>query len=245
MRAGSLDVLVDAGEWDRALELAAGVGGQAEAAADTADLIQVRWVTARVLALRGELSTAAPLADWLVEAAREMGSAEEIVACLSPAAMTCAGLGMADRARELLGEIARTPHVTETPAFPPRLPEMVRTSVRLGDVELATRLAEGVRPIYPYHRHAARTAEALLSEARGDAEGAAALFEDAASRWAEFGVVPERGFAMVGLGRCLAASGRSEDGAAALRKARDIFAKLGARPALAEIDGLLADAPIT
>jgi class 3 adenylate cyclase/tetratricopeptide (TPR) repeat protein len=242
MRAGSLDPLFDRGAWDRAVDLASDLGGLAEGSGDAADLIQVRWVIARILGLRGEFSRAAWLADWLVDAGHEMDFAEEIPACFSAAAMTYVGLGRRDRARELLAEIAGTPHVTETPSYAPRLPEMVRTAVGLGDVELAARLAEGVVPVYPYPRHAALEASAILAEARGDQEDAVALYADAASRWDEFGIVAERGFSLLGRGRCLVMLERPEAAADCLREAGEIFAKLGARPALEETEGLQARA---
>jgi hypothetical protein len=52
----------------------------------------------------------------------------------------------------------------------------------------------------------------------------------------------KRAHALLGRGRCLLAIGRSPEAIASLREAREIFASLDARPALAEVDGLLGGA---
>ena len=70
------------------------------------------------------------------------------------------------------------------------------------------------------------TARAMLAEARGDAEEAADGYREAAALWGEYGSILERGYALLGLGRC--------GDAAATREADAIFALLGARPVLAE-----------
>ena len=64
------------------------------------------------------------------------------------------------------------------------------------------------------------------------------LYAEAAERWREFGNVPERAYALLGQGRCLAALGKP-DAEAPLAEARDLFASMGYRPALAETDALL------
>jgi hypothetical protein len=49
----------------------------------------------------------------------------------------------------------------------------------------------------------------------------------------------EEGHALLGQGRCLAALGRAPEAAAPLAAAREIFARLGAKPALAETDAVM------
>jgi hypothetical protein len=91
--------------------------------------------------------------------------------------------------------------------------------------------------------HALVAARAVLAEADGDPEAAVPLFEQAAERWAEYGSVLGRGLALLGSARCLLALGRRTDAEPVLREAREIFAGLGAAPALAEVDALLGDQP--
>ena len=49
----------------------------------------------------------------------------------------------------------------------------------------------------------------------------------------------EEGHALLGQGRCLVALGTAPEAAAPLAAAREIFARLGAKPALAKTDELL------
>jgi hypothetical protein len=67
------------------------------------------------------------------------------------------------------------------------------------------------------------------------------VYADAAARWHDFGVPFEEGQALLGQGRCLMALGRTPEAAAPLAAARDIFERLGAKPALIEVDRLLDD----
>jgi tetratricopeptide (TPR) repeat protein len=238
LSAASLDQLVDTGAWDSALDIAESLDRRAEASGDVADLLQARWSRARVLGLRGDGAGAAPLADWLVDAARESGGVEDIIAGLTAAAIAYRAVGRVEHAVELLTEIAETPHVQRSPMYPPFLCEMTRTALAAGDLDLAARLGNTLEPIFPYHEHALCGARAILAEARGDRAEGAKLYAEAAERWERFGVVPERAFALLGQGRCMVALAVQE-APAVLREAREIFGALKAKPALAEIDALL------
>ncbi len=81
--------------------------------------------------------------------------------------------------------------------------------------------------------------DALLAEARGEQAQATAGFVAAAARWHDFGVPYEEGQALLGQARCLVALGRAPEAEAPLAAAREIFARLGAKPALAETDELI------
>ena len=63
---------------------------------------------------------------------------------------------------------------------------------------------------------------------------------EAAARWREFGNVPERAYALLGQGRCLAAL-RNLEAEAPLREARELFATMGYKPALAETEALIGE----
>jgi len=97
----------------------------------------------------------------------------------------------------------------------------------------------GVEPTTPLQAHALSAARPQLAEAAGEHAQAAILYADAASRWQEFGNVPERAYALLGQGRCLAALGQPP--AEPLRKARELFASMGYKPALAETEALLGE----
>jgi hypothetical protein len=116
--------------------------------------------------------------------------------------------------------------------------ELVRTAVALRQPELATRLVDGVEPRTALFEHALSACRAQLAEAAGNEAEAAALYTEAAERWREFGNVPERAYALLGQGRCLAALGKPE-AEAPLREAHELFASMGYKPARAETDALL------
>jgi tetratricopeptide (TPR) repeat protein len=237
--AASLDPMVEVGEWDRALGLAGTIAAQAEESGDVADLIQARWVQARILAGRGDAESAAPLADWLLATARESGSPEDIVPTFAAVSRTYLGVGRPGEALDLLVEIDRMPHVRDGPTYPAYVCELMRSAVAVGDPALAARLADGFRPVFALHEHALRAAGAILLEAGGDHAAAFGRYEEAAERWDRFRMVPERAHALLGMARCSLAAGRAEPGSRAAREAREIFARLGATPSAAE-----GDAPI-
>jgi len=119
----------------------------------------------------------------------------------------------------------------------------VRAAMAVGSLDLAREIAENDSRLSPLREHGQVTCRALLAEVGGAYEAAVAGFADAASRWHGFGVPYEEGHALLGQGRCLAALGRAPEAAAPLAAAREIFARLGAKPALAETDAALAGLP--
>src|SRR5207244_1850602 len=185
-------------------ELGGAIAAEAEVSGDMADLLQVRWTQARVLASRGgaDASEAAGLAEgFLVDAARESGGIEDIIGGLTASAMAFAAAGQPGRARDLLIEIDATANVRESPVYPAFLGDLVRTALAVDDRASAERFVEGVAPVFAYHGHALCAASAMLAEARGGHEAAAARHAEAAARWEAFGVVPERAHALLGLDR--------------------------------------------
>jgi len=124
------------------------------------------------------------------------------------------------------------------------LPRLVRTAVVLRQPALATQLVDGVEPRTPLFEHALSACRAQLAEAAGERAEAAQLYAEAAERWCTFGNVPERAYALLGQGRCLAALGKP-DADEPLGEARELFASMGFGPALAETDALLGPAEAT
>ena len=118
----------------------------------------------------------------------------------------------------------------------------MRTALGLGQRGIAQSLTEDYQPRTPYADHALITASAALAEARDDHQAAADGYADAAERWGRFGVVPEHAFALLGHSRCLVTLGQRHEAAPILQHARSLFDQLGAIPALAETDDLLAQA---
>jgi hypothetical protein len=79
----------------------------------------------------------------------------------------------------------------------------------------------------------------MLAEARGEDGAARGDYAEAAARWHDFGVPCEEAQALLGQGRCLVAFGRDDEAREPLSSAREIFERLGAKPALEETDKLL------
>ncbi len=239
--SSTLDMLFDTGEHEQALTVASELAVHYEASGNVLDLTAVRCVQTLILTLRGQAPQTAGTLTWLVDTTREAGQSDYVVSNLSAVAHAHAALGQDEQAAHLLAEIEV--HGTRAPGYYAAcLPAMVRTALALGNQELSQRLVAGLQPRSHYAEHALTAVRAALSEARRDLEAAAEAYADAAARWQSFGVVPEQAFALLGQGRCLIELGRTSEAIPVLQQAREIFQKLKADPALAEIDELLQQA---
>jgi hypothetical protein len=239
MLGGMLDPLVDDGELDEALAVGAAIAPRLEGGELVRDLAWVRAVQTRILVLQGQATDVATQVEWIETAARRERSPEYVVTSLGSCVLARAWLGQDDKATALIGEIGAIPGVRETPNYTALLPAMVRAALVRDDPTLAESLVHGTEPRYPYAEHALVTANAALTEARGDLQAAADTYADAADRWERFGVVPEHAFALVGQGRCLIGLVRPTEAVTVLQHASEIFERLRAAPALAETDALL------
>jgi tetratricopeptide (TPR) repeat protein len=229
-------LLAELGRPEEALERVGGLAAVAEPSGDRYALIEPRSVELASRLARGEQGARAG-ADWLIEAARAVGTAEMVVFALGAAAAALAAEAP-ERASALLAELEELQGGRETPYYASQLAAMVRTALAAGDTELAERLVEGLEPRYPLDEHAFCAARAQLAEHTGDHAAAVETYAEAAERWREFGNVPERAYALLGQGRCLAALGKRE-AEKPLRDARELFTAMGYRPALAETEALL------
>jgi class 3 adenylate cyclase/tetratricopeptide (TPR) repeat protein len=238
----SLDALVDTGEHEEALTLAAEMAPRLEASGDVFDLVGVRAAQVRIFALRGQGAQEADVLAWLEPAARGTEDPQIVVFGLGAPALVRAGLDQGEAVAALLAEVESHPGARDNLNYPALLPAMVRTAVGIGEPALAARLVGGLEPRYPYAEHSLVAANAALTEARGNLQVAADAYADAADRWARFGVVPEQAFALLGLGRCLLGLSRPTEASPVLQHAREIFERLKATPALAETDALLQQA---
>jgi class 3 adenylate cyclase len=229
-------LLAELGRPEEALKRAAGLAAVLEARGDTQSLGEVRAVElAERLAREDE--TAPDDVEWLIETARTVGSIDILALGLSVAAAALVTRAPAE-ASSLLAELVQVPGACGSPYYARGLAAMLRTAHAAGDAVLAKRLADGLEPRYPLDEHALCAARAQLAEQADDNVNAAGLYGEAATRWQEFGNVPEQAHALLGQGRCLLAAGRpaAEE---PLREARDLFAAMGYMPALAESEAML------
>ncbi|HCO02253.1 MAG TPA: hypothetical protein DIT48_02580 [Actinobacteria bacterium] len=240
--AATVTTLIDLGSLEEAMAPVGDLVRRMEAAEDVWDLLYMRSAQVRVLTRRGDLAEAAPLAGWAVEKALELAEPQILAWAFPPAAALRLAVGETAGALALLAELERTPNARTEPNYPSNLADTVRTALAAGDPDLATRLAEGVEPVYPLHEHALATARGLIREHHGSHAEAAELFADAAERWERFEMPWERAQALLGQSRSLIALRRAHEATGPLRDAREIFVSFGAKPALAETDALLEQA---
>ena len=180
----------------------------------------------------------APAADELLATARESGQPQLYAMAFTAAARLLLAQGHRQQANALLVELAQVPDIHADPYYAAALPDARAHRARPPP-------ARARRPARGRCRaaHAARRARAPRLPAPSSPRPPAttrrrSLYAEAAERWREFGNVPERAYALLGQGRCLTALGQPE-AREPLGEARELFASMGYRPALAETDALL------
>ena len=222
--AESLRALLHLGEWDelqvRADEV---LRWAAEHGGGQVEIFPHLYLT-EVLVHRGDIAGAAQHVDALMPRARESGDPQVVVPGVAAAALVESARGDQGRA---LGHVLELEALTKESAgwrtycltWPARI------AAAAGELHLIEAFLDGSDDPSNWNACARPAARALLAEAGGVIDGASTLYRDAAERWSEFGSVTERGYALLGLGRC--------GDAAAMREGSEIFARLGASPVLA------------
>jgi hypothetical protein len=200
-----------------------------------------RAAQARIAALRGQTASTDAL-TWLEATTRGAAAPEYAVLGLSAAALARTASGQHTTAKALLEEIEATPEARNNIFYAAHLAALVRTAIAIDATPIAEQLTAGYQPRYALGEHALNTAEAALAEARRDLPAAADGYAASAGRWERFGVVPEHAYALQGHGRCLIDLGQPYEAAPILQRARTLFDRLRATPALTETDALLQHA---
>jgi class 3 adenylate cyclase/tetratricopeptide (TPR) repeat protein len=227
--------LADLGHTEQALAEAGPLADRIEAGGDMS-YVEPRALLLRLLAERGAPEEA-PTPDALVAAVRGIGLPAFITIAFAAVAQLLLAQGNREQARALLHELDELAAPFDEGSL---LPSLVRVALALDEGPLAERLAAAVRPVTPAREHDLAAVRAQLAEAAGNHVEAASMYTDAADRWRTFGNVPERAYALLGQGRCLVALG-DWAAEAPLAEARDLFASMGYKPALAETEKLLAE----
>ena len=237
LRGTSLGLLAELGRTEEALEALEAVSARIQATGDK-DYTETRVLQLRLLAERGTpLETA--VIDRLLADVRELGEPGRTATVLAAAAQSLVAAGQVDRAKALEAELARLVADDGAVIYGDHLPWAIRVVLSLGDPETADRLAAAIEPLSRAARLALASSRAQVTEASGDVAAAAAGYADVADGWEAFGNVPERAYARLGQGRCLAALGDATADAP-LRQARELFASMGYAPAVAVAEALLA-----
>jgi class 3 adenylate cyclase/tetratricopeptide (TPR) repeat protein len=229
--------LVEIGELDEASALIAELRPGFEAGRAVRDLCWLQSVEWRVLALRGEADLLERnLASKSEDVPRDADT-ESLIPWLTGLALANAALGRTEATVELLGQLEGLHFAARSDSS--ELLELQRAALAVSRPEYVARLADVYANATPYGEHVTIHARAAVAEVRGDLGAAAKGYEDAAARWKDFGAAIERAFALLGMGRCLTATGDRSAATTALTEARSTFARLQAAPALAETEALL------
>ena len=228
-------VLYWSGDWDGALQEHRGLAAALQVADDSWNLCGARAAEAMLLAAKGRPEAAAPFLVWLEERGRASEAGALAARALVSVAVAGLELGEAETALSLVTAVAER-SATYWDEYGPAL---VRTALAAGGAGLAARLADATTAQTPWKERVLITCRAFVAEARGESETALAGFADASARWHDFGVPYEEAQALLGEGRCLIALGKAAAAAVPLAAAREILARLGAKPALEETDALI------
>jgi tetratricopeptide (TPR) repeat protein len=239
LRASTLGPLLDLGRWEEAVALAdEAIAWDLAHGGDYLAIGCRRYVTL-VLAWQGDLIAARDLAGRVLPRAREIDDLQQLVPALVNAALVEQASGDRAAALALVEEAAR---LTAERAGGRRflgqhLADMVRVAAGPAPA-LARDLVDDAEATATRYRLTAATARAVLAEATGEPEPAAAHYAEAAAGWSAYGQVLEHALALLGQGRCLAQLGHP-DATPVLRVAHHHLESLGARPPAAEASALL------
>jgi class 3 adenylate cyclase/tetratricopeptide (TPR) repeat protein len=238
--AESTWALFDLGRWDELIERASTVvawsdgGGLMYAAAIAASQ------HALVLVHRGQLDDAGALLEQFVPVARDAGDPQVVVPALATAALLASANDDLAAAVEFLRDLEARTRTGASLYRPNYLPDVVAIAYDAGAPEIASAFLASEYSPSGRQGHSVVAAKATAAEKSGRFDDALSLYEDAVQRWDAHGFVLGSAQARHGAGRCLIALGR--DGAAPLRVARDVFARLGAQPLRERVDSELAQA---
>jgi tetratricopeptide (TPR) repeat protein len=235
-RLAEFEMLNALGYWEDAAAAAVSLTEELSESHDAEDLIFLRGSLAILHARRGDAGDADRLAASVLKVTRDAKDPWILAAC---ALAACAMSGREDDGglRSRLRDL--TLHAEPNLGDSFDLPELVRAGRKVNAPAIARWAASWSNGL-PLPRCVRRYAEAMVAESSGELEAATAGFADAAARWHDFSVPYEEAQALLGQGRCLVALGRAPEAAPVLEAAREIFARLGARPALAETQAMLA-----
>jgi tetratricopeptide (TPR) repeat protein len=239
MRASTIGMLLDLGRWEEAVTLAdEAIAWDLAHGGDYLAIGCRRYVTL-VLAWQGDLIAARDLARRVLPRAREIDDLQQLVPALVNSALVEHASGDHPAALALVEEAAK---LTADRAGGRRFlgqhqADMVRIAAAPAPA-LAKSLIDDAEATATRYRLTATTAQAVLTEATGDPEHAAALYAEAAAGWTTYHHVLEHALTLLGQGRCLAQLGRP-DAEQVLRVAHQHLKTLGARPTAAEAKKLL------
>ena len=121
------------------------------------------------------------------------------------------------------------------------LSRLARILAAAGELDLLAQIIQDTPTGMVLYDHNILAARATLAQARHEHADALSLYDEAATAWASYGYPLEQAHALIGAAQCRTALG--QPARPQLVEARDILERIGARPLLAETEGLLAETP--
>ena len=235
-------MLTDLGRWDEALRAARDAEPQLVASEYVEHLTNLRLSVAFIAMVRGDDGAAETAVSWLEEHGRADGLLPSSRAwCLAVAARCRSMQGRTAEAHGLLADCADLGELAATSVgLLGWLPAFVQASLACGDIGLAARFGSAPQATVPRDEINAFLVSAMLAEAHDERDAAAGSYAAAAARADDLSAPYEEAWGLLGQGRCLMALGRATQAARPLAAAGEIFARLGAKPALEEAVALLA-----
>ena len=225
-RAEGLWLRFDAGLWGDLLDEVGVLEAWAGAHGDTQITTVADLYRARVLAHRGDASSAVELANTFTPVARQIEDLQVLGPALAVAIVAHAAADDHEHASRLAEEFDAATAGGPTEYRELYLPEIVRVLLAAGRPDLAERIV-GDRDVYVRRtRLAVASSRAMLAEAHGDLETATEGFAEAASGWEAWGGRFEAAHSLAGSARSLQALGRPEEASAAADRALAIFDSL-------------------
>ena len=226
------------GRWDEALSKALPLEARLDERESLSPLHDLRWDIAQIRLHQGDLVEARRLLNWCLlqfsfypfTRLQDLGAKIALDSRLED-------WGSARQALTEYEELGRDRRYSVPVAM--TLAQVARATVRCDASDVGRSIVAGLTRPRPLERAAVLTFYGLIAEQDGDLADAERTLAAAASAWREFGDPLEESLALTDRGRCLLALGRPADAAIHLAGAREVLARLGARPALAEADELL------
>jgi class 3 adenylate cyclase/tetratricopeptide (TPR) repeat protein len=238
IRAFRLQAMFQVGQWQELLH-------EVDELITWAEPLGYSWITltasypkAWVLALTGRTSEARRLVHTLKEAGSSMRTvaASALVRANSQAIKESPN-EMSKALDELVAAIRALPGESQELVC-----ELARRAAVVGHRDLLEDCGELMPGKLAINRHGRETCAALAAELEERHAEALESFVVSERGWAEFGNPYEQAHALLGQARCLSALGCRDDVALPARKAGELFASLGAEPALRDTKGLIEPA---
>jgi class 3 adenylate cyclase/tetratricopeptide (TPR) repeat protein/DNA polymerase III delta prime subunit len=223
------------GRWDEALSEAQPLETHLKERGSLSPLHDVRWDIAQIRFHQGDLEEAERLLDWCETQfpfhpfVRLQDLGARIAFCSYTEDFEGALRALREYEELSRGRRYATP-VSMT------LPQVTRAAVRCSAGDTGATIVAGLARPRLLERAVTVAFQGLTDQQTGRLPAAVKRFAEAASLWREFGDPFEEALSGADRGRCLLAMDRPADAADALTDARAILVRLGANPALAEVD---------